>query len=70
MPGPDPRELAPLGGITWAQALLLWALADPRVHVLIPATSSPAHARENAAAGDLPPLDEDGRRLVERLATR
>jgi aryl-alcohol dehydrogenase-like predicted oxidoreductase len=70
MPGPDPRELEPLGGITWAQALLLWALADPRVHVLIPATSSPAHAHENAAAGDLPPLDEDGRRLVERLATR
>ena len=70
MPGPDPRELEPLGGITWAQALLLWALADPRVHALIPATSSPEHARENAAAGDLPPLDEDGRRLVERLATR
>jgi aryl-alcohol dehydrogenase-like predicted oxidoreductase len=70
MPGPDPRELEPLGGITWAQALLLWALADPRVHVLIPATSSPEHARENAAAGDLPPLDEDGRRLIERLATR
>jgi aryl-alcohol dehydrogenase-like predicted oxidoreductase len=70
MPGPDPRDLQPLGGITWAQALLLWALADARVHVLIPATSSPEHARENAAAGDLPPLDEDGRRLVERLATR
>jgi aryl-alcohol dehydrogenase-like predicted oxidoreductase len=70
MPGPDPRELEPLGGITWAHALLLWALADPRVHVLIPATSSPVHARENAAAGDLPPLDEGGRRLVERLATR
>ena len=70
MPGPDPRELEPLGGITWAQALLLWALADPRVNVLIPATSSPEHARENAVAADLPPLDEVGRRLVERLATR
>jgi aryl-alcohol dehydrogenase-like predicted oxidoreductase len=68
LPGPAPRELEPLGGLTWAQALLAWALADPRVHVVIPATSNPAHARENAAAAELTRLDEDARRLVERLA--
>lgn len=70
LPGPGPRELEPLGGATWAQALLAWALSDPRVHVVIPATSSPAHARENAAAAALAPLSDDDRRLVERLAGR
>lgn len=40
----------------------------PRVHVVIPATSDPVHARENAAAAGLVPLSEDKRRLVERLA--
>jgi len=68
MPGPDPRDLGPLGGMTWAQALLAWALADARVHVLIPATSRPEHARENAAAGELPPLEEAERELVARMA--
>ena len=68
LPGPPARELEPLGGLTWPQALLAWALSDPRVHVVIPATSNPAHARENAAAAGHAPLDEDERRLVERLA--
>lgn len=68
LPGPDARLLEPLGGLTWPQALLAWALSDGRVHVVIPATSNPAHARENAAAADHAPLDEDDRRLVERLA--
>jgi len=54
--------------MTWAQALLAWALADARVHVLIPATSRPEHARENAAAGELPPLEEAERELVARMA--
>jgi aryl-alcohol dehydrogenase-like predicted oxidoreductase len=70
MPGPDPRELEPLGVRTWSQALLKWTLSDPRVHVAIPATSKPEHARDNAEAGRPPWFDADQRRLVEELATR
>jgi diketogulonate reductase-like aldo/keto reductase len=70
---PEPRELAPLepfGVRTWAQALLKWALSDPRVDVVIPATRNPEHARTNAAAGQPPWLGPEERRLVERLAGR
>ena len=68
LPGPSAGELASLGVASWAEALLRWALADARVHVVIPATSNPAHARENLRAGTAPPFDDDERRLVERLA--
>src|SRR5207302_11456259 len=70
---PDVRELEPLrefGVETWAQALLKWALSDERVDVVIPATSRPARARENAAAGRPPWFGGDERRLVESLASR
>ena len=67
-PGAD--ELAALGVDTWAQALLKWALGEPRVHVLIPATSKPDRARENASAGEGAPFDDEQRRLVERIAGR
>jgi aryl-alcohol dehydrogenase-like predicted oxidoreductase len=60
--------LAPFGIESWAQALLRWALSDPRVDVVIPATRSPAHARENARAGEPPWLADDERDLVARLA--
>jgi diketogulonate reductase-like aldo/keto reductase len=61
--------LRELGVETWAQALLKWALSDERVDVVIPATKRPERARENAAAGAPPFLDDAQRRLVERLAT-
>jgi diketogulonate reductase-like aldo/keto reductase len=68
LPGPVPSTLAPLGVKSWTHALLAWCLSDTRVHAAIPATGDPAHAKQNAAAGDGPWLDEEQRRLVERLA--
>jgi aryl-alcohol dehydrogenase-like predicted oxidoreductase len=70
---PPQAELKPLerfGVTTWAQALLKWVLSDPRAHVVIPATSSPSHMAENAAAGDPPWLDEEARDRVATLALR
>lgn len=48
--------MRPLGGGSLvrerdAQELLKWTLADERVHVAIPASSNPEHARANARAG-------------------
>jgi aryl-alcohol dehydrogenase-like predicted oxidoreductase len=68
IPAPDPQELQPLGVATWAQALLKWALSDPRVTAVIPATRNPEHACENAAAGAPPWFGAEERRLVEELA--
>jgi aryl-alcohol dehydrogenase-like predicted oxidoreductase len=68
---PSEAELAPLrpfGVTTWAQALLKWALSDPRCHVAIPATSQPQRVTENAAAGNPPWFGEEERSLVARLA--
>jgi diketogulonate reductase-like aldo/keto reductase len=63
-----PEVLQQLGVETWPQALLKWALSDPRVDVVIPATRDPEHARSNAAAGNPPWFDAEQRRLVERFA--
>ncbi len=68
---PSAEELEPLrelGVTTWPQALLKWALSDERVDVVVPATSDPEHARDNAAAGEPPWLGPDERHLVEQLA--
>jgi aryl-alcohol dehydrogenase-like predicted oxidoreductase len=69
----SPPDLSPLrecGIRTWAQALLAWILADPRVSVVIPATTRPERVAENAVAGALPPLSPDLRDHVRREAER
>jgi aryl-alcohol dehydrogenase-like predicted oxidoreductase len=68
---PSAREIEPLarfGVHTWAQALLKWLLSDPRVHSALPATSKPARAVDNAAAGEPPWFDDEARDRVVRLA--
>ena len=68
---PSSNELDPLrafGIETWPQALLKWALSDPRVDLVIPATSHPERAAENAGAGSPPWFGPDERAYVERLA--
>jgi diketogulonate reductase-like aldo/keto reductase len=67
-PGEELAALEPFGVETWAQALLKWALSEPRIDLVIPATSKPERARSNAAAGSPPWFDEEARALVERLA--
>ena len=54
LPGPGPEQLEPIGVSSWAEALLRWILSDRRVTCVIPATADPAHAVENAAAGEPP----------------
>jgi diketogulonate reductase-like aldo/keto reductase len=65
---PPAAVLEELGVETWPQALLKWALSDDRVDVVIPATRSVEHARENAEAGSPPWYDAEQRQLVERFA--
>lgn len=65
--GPPTSELRPLGVETWAEAVLVWALSDPRTTAVIPATADPAHAAANARAAVHPGFDRDARRHVERL---
>jgi aryl-alcohol dehydrogenase-like predicted oxidoreductase len=64
------EPLAPFGVRTWSQALLKWVLSDPRCHVVIPATSSTEHMRDNAQAGDPPWFGPAEREYVTRLAKR
>jgi aryl-alcohol dehydrogenase-like predicted oxidoreductase len=64
------KPLAHFGIQTWAQALLKCILSDPRVHSAIPATSSVAHMKENAAAGNPPWFDSGARTYVAQLANQ
>jgi aryl-alcohol dehydrogenase-like predicted oxidoreductase len=68
---PSAAQLAPFaefGVRTWAQVLLKWLLSDPRVTTVIPATSDPVHARENAEAGEPPWFGPVERDAVVKLA--
>lgn len=65
---PPESEVRALGVESWAQALLKWCLSDERVHVAIPATSQPDHARSNSLAGSGPWFGPKERRRVEQLA--
>jgi diketogulonate reductase-like aldo/keto reductase len=67
---PGRTELEELGVGTWAHALLKWALSDERIDLVIPATSRPERAHENAAAGEPPFFGPDERAEVEQLAAR
>jgi aryl-alcohol dehydrogenase-like predicted oxidoreductase len=68
---PSAEQLQPFaefGVRTWAQVLLKWLVSDPRVTTVIPATSNPAHARDNAVAGSPPWFGATEREAVVRLA--
>lgn len=65
---PPQKDLDELGASSWAETLLKWALSDERVHLAIPATSNPEHAKTNARAGSPPFLTEEQRRRVAQLA--
>jgi aryl-alcohol dehydrogenase-like predicted oxidoreductase len=70
---PADKDLEPLkefGTETWAQALLKFVLSDERVSCVIPATSRPERARENARAGEPPFFGEEEQEYVKRLAQR
>lgn len=58
----------PLIGRFDAAELLKWTLADERIHVAIPATSSVPHARANTNSGQPPWPSGDERRHVVDLA--
>jgi diketogulonate reductase-like aldo/keto reductase len=48
---PLPAWAAELGIASWAQYFLKWIVAHPAVTCAIPATSKPAHMRDNLGAG-------------------
>ena len=55
------REVASLTptGTTTAQLALRWVVDQPGVSVVIPGARTPEQARANAAAADVPPIDEE-----------
>jgi aryl-alcohol dehydrogenase-like predicted oxidoreductase len=66
--------MRPLGGGSLAsrfdaRELLKWTLADERVHVAIPATSTPVHGRTNTEAGAPPWPSPQERQALLRLSS-
>jgi aryl-alcohol dehydrogenase-like predicted oxidoreductase len=69
-PAPPEQELRALGVASWPEAVLVWALSDPRITAVIPATGNAEHAAANARAGDHPGFTPEQRRRVEELWLR
>jgi aryl-alcohol dehydrogenase-like predicted oxidoreductase len=63
-------DLDGLGVESWAEAVLVWALSEPGITAVIPATGDVEHARANVRAGAHPGFDEAQRRHVEELWQR
>ena len=64
-----PGWAAEIGCTSWAQVALKFIASHPAVTCAIPATSSPAHVRENMAAAAGPMPDEAlRRRMAEHVA--
>ena len=67
---PNLTPLAEYGIQTWAQALLAWVIADPRVSATIPATSRPERIYENALPGSVSTLPQELRDYVRHETER
>ena len=61
---PLPPFAADLGIATWAQFFLKWIVSHPAVTCAIPATSKPAHMKDNLGAGQGPLPDESQRKRM------
>jgi diketogulonate reductase-like aldo/keto reductase len=61
---PLPPWAADLGIATWAQFFLKWIVSHPAVTCAIPATSKPAHMKDNLGAGQGPLPDDKQRKLM------
>ena len=64
---PLPSWAGEIGCVSWAQLLLKFIIAHPAVTCAIPATTSPAHARENVGAARGPLPDKVMRQRIESL---
>lgn len=62
-------QLREIGVDNWPAALLRWCLSNEQVHVAIPATGDPDHARANVAAAAHLALSAEQRDLIARIAT-
>ncbi|MCX5515067.1 aldo/keto reductase [Kaistia algarum] len=60
------RAIVP-GGASMAQIALRWILMEDAVSVVIPGAKNPVQARDNAAAGALPPLSPETMQRVREI---
>jgi aryl-alcohol dehydrogenase-like predicted oxidoreductase len=63
---PPAGVLRELGVASWAEAVLRWIAADPRVSCVLTATHRVERVAENARAGEPPPFTPEQRELVAR----